>query len=107
MNNIIMMFCAAIIIVGIATLVFQLTKLVEIDAKTRNIPNSKLKGLLAASGQRGEGLIAYLIYRNRYKIINITENQTKEMNIIKKKIYACIGFMAVAAIAMVMGIATL
>ncbi len=45
--------------------VYQLFKLVELDAVVRGMKHPKFWGVLAAGGQRGEGLILYLLNRNK------------------------------------------
>ena len=45
--------------------VYQLFKLVELDAAVRGMKHPKFWGVLAAGSQRGEGLILYLLNRNK------------------------------------------
>lgn len=45
--------------------VYQLFKLVELDASIRGMRHPKFWGLLTAGGQRGEGLLLYLLTRNK------------------------------------------
>ena len=45
--------------------VYQLFKLIELDASIRGMRHPKFWGLLTAGGQRGEGLLLYLLMRNK------------------------------------------
>ena len=45
--------------------VYQLFKLVELDASIRGMRHPKFWGLLTAGGQRGEGLLLYLLTRDK------------------------------------------
>ena len=54
--------------------VYQLFKLVELDAAVRGMKHPKFWGVLAAGSQRGEGLILYLLNRNK-AVFSMTEEE--------------------------------
>lgn len=91
----------SIFLVGISATVYQLFKLVETDAITRNIKKPKFFAFLATGGKAGEGILAYLIYRRKFKVVNITEEQKIEMNRRKKILKFSISFMALGKILMI------
>ena len=61
--------------------VYQLFKLVELDAAVRGMKHPKFWGVLAAGGQRGEGLL------NRNKaVFSMTEEEKEELQMRKQRI---------------------
>lgn len=91
----------SIFLVGIAVTVYEVKKLVEIDATTRNIKRPKLWSFVSLAGNRGEGLLTYFIYRNRHQVVNKTREQAIEMNRRKRVSALSISFMAIGAILIV------
>ena len=65
--------------------VYQLFKLVELDAAVRGMKHPKFWGVLAAGGQRGEGLILYLLNRNK-AICSMTAEEKEELQMRKQRI---------------------
>lgn len=65
--------------------VYQLFKLVELDASIRGMRNPKFWGLLTAGGQRGEGLLLYLLTRNK-AIYSMEIEEQEELEIRKKRL---------------------
>ena len=57
--------------------VYQLFKLVELDAAVRGMKHPKFWGVLAAGSQRGEGLILYLLNRNK-AVFSMTEEEKEQ-----------------------------
>lgn len=55
----------SLLVVTNGLFVYQLFKLVELDAVVRGMKHPKFWGVLAAGGQRGESLILYLLNRNK------------------------------------------
>lgn len=102
--SIILIVCAAITLTGAIGTVYQTYKLVVIDARARGLKHPKLLAFLVAGGQRGEGLILYLIGRRKYPI-QLSEADRAEMAAIKKKIGVALVFLACGAIGMSGGIA--
>ena len=65
--------------------VYQLFKLVELDSAVRGMKHPKFWGVLAAGGQRGEGLILYLLNRNK-AVFSMTEEEKEELQMRKQRI---------------------
>ena len=65
--------------------VYQLFKLVELDASIRGMRHPKFWGLLTAGGQRGEGLLLYLLTRNK-AIYSMEIEEQEELEIRKKRL---------------------
>ncbi|MCW0991426.1 hypothetical protein OJ934_03590 [Streptococcus anginosus] len=65
--------------------VYQLFKLVELDAVVRGMKPPKFWGVLAAGGQRGEGLILYLLNRNK-AVFSMTAEEKEELQMRKQRI---------------------
>jgi hypothetical protein len=65
--------------------VYQLFKLVELDASIRGMRHPKFWGLLTAGGQRGEGLLLYLLMRNK-AIYSMEIEEQEELGNRKKRL---------------------
>lgn len=65
--------------------VYQLFKLVELDASIRGMKHPKFWAFLTAGGQRGEGLILYLLKRNK-AIFSMTAEEKEELEIRKNRL---------------------
>ena len=65
--------------------VYQLFKLVELDAAVRGMKHPKFWGVLAAGSQRGEGLILYLLNRNK-AVFSMTTEEKEELQMRKQRI---------------------
>lgn len=65
--------------------VYQLFKLVELDASIRGMRHPKFWGLLTAGGQRGEGLLLYLLTRNK-AIYSMEIEEREELENRKKRL---------------------
>lgn len=70
--------------------VYQLFKLVELDASIRGMRHPKFWGLLTAGGQRGEGLFLYLLMRNKAIYSMEIEEQEELENRKKRLLYLLI-----------------
>ena len=70
--------------------VYQLFKLVELDASIRGMRHPKFWGLLTAGGQRGEGLLLYLLTRNKAIYSMEIEEQEELANRKKRLLYLLI-----------------
>lgn len=65
--------------------VYQLFKLIELDASVRGMKHPKFWAFLTAGGPRGEGLILYLLKRNK-AIFSMTAEEKEELEIRKKRL---------------------
>lgn len=74
-----------LLIVANGLFVYQLFKLVELDAVVRGMKHPKFWGVLAAGGQRGEGLILYLLNRNK-AAFSMTAKEKEELQMRKQRI---------------------
>lgn len=70
--------------------VYQLFKLIELDASIRGMRHPKFWGLLTAGGQRGEGLLLYLLTRNKAIYSMEIEEQEELENRKKRLLYLLI-----------------
>lgn len=70
--------------------VYQLFKLIELDASIRGMRHPKFWGLLTAGGQRGEGLLLYLLMRNKAIYSMEIEEQEELENRKKRLLYLLI-----------------
>lgn len=101
MYYVFMAISIAIYLVGIIAMIYQLYKIIVIDAKARGIKHPKIMGLLATSGKSSEGLIIYLLTRKKYQIKNISQSEIEEIKNRKKIILVAIIFMVIGAIGFV------
>lgn len=93
---------ASALIAGSFSCVYQLYKLVQVDAECRGLKHPKLWGLFAASGNGQSGLILYLIGRRKYPILAMSEEQETLMGKRKKRFGVGLLFLAVGAIVCVL-----
>ena len=70
--------------------VYQLFKLIELDASIRGMRHPKFWGLLTAGGQRGEGLLLYLLTRDKAIYSMEIEEQEELENRKKRLLYLLI-----------------
>lgn len=94
----IMSVCVAVMIVGGIHLVFQVYKMVEMDATSRGLKHPKFWGFFAMNGNNSAGLLMYLIGRRRYPVLEMTEEMKKEIEKRKKRAGVGVIFLAVGAI---------
>ncbi|MDE7361900.1 MAG: hypothetical protein K2N38_08195 [Oscillospiraceae bacterium] len=94
---------AAVFLVGGIFSTYQLYRLVQTDAACRGFKHPRLWGFLSASGNNQSGIILYLIYRRRYPIITITDEQRTLMDKGKKKFAVGLIFLVVGMAACVWG----
>lgn len=93
---------AAALIVGSFFCLYQLYKLVQVDAECRGLKHPRLWGLFAASGNGQSGLILYLIGRRKYPILSMSEEQRGLIERRKKWFGAGLVFLAIGAIVCVL-----
>lgn len=74
-----------LLIVTNGLFVYQLFKLVELDAAVRGMKHPKFWAFLTTGGQRGEGLILYLLNRNK-AVFSMTEEEKEELQMRKQRI---------------------
>ncbi len=89
---------AAVILVGAVNTSFQLYKMVELDARARGLKHPKFWGIFAMNGNNSSGLLMYLIGRRNYPILNMTEENRKEIEKRKKKAGIGLIFIVIGAI---------
>lgn len=93
---------AAALIVGGFSCVYQLYRLVQVDAECRGLKHPRLWGLFAAAGNGQSGLILYLIGRRKYPILSMSEEQRALIGTRKKRFGAGLLFLAAGAIVCVL-----
>lgn len=82
------LICLLVVTNGI--FVYQLFKLVELDASIRGMKHPKFWGILTAGGQRGEGLLFYLLMRDKAVYPMEIEEQEELENRKKRLLYLLI-----------------
>ena len=100
-KSILAIICAAIALVGGIETVYQIYQLTVIDATIRGLKHPKLWGLLASNGNNSSGLLMYLIGRRKYPIINMSENNAKELEKRKKSAGVGLVFLAIGVIGII------
>lgn len=93
---------AAALIVGSFSCVYQIYKLVQVDAECRGLKHPKLWGLFAASGNGQSGLLLYLIGRRKYPILSMSDKQRQLIGARKKRFGVGLLFLSVGAIVCVL-----
>lgn len=82
----IMIFLMLGFIIAAVLMCYYIYSLVLIDAKSRGIKNPKFWSLIAAGGQRGEGLLLYLFSR-RKTTSSMSSAEIEQVGGLKRKIY--------------------
>lgn len=67
-------------------LVYYIYSIVLIDANSRGLKKPKLWAFLASTSSRGEGLLFYLFYRNKYSK-NMVQSDREKIKKLKNKIF--------------------
>lgn len=93
---------AAGVIVGSFFCVYQIYKLVQVDAECRGLKHPKLWGLFSITGNGQSGLILYLIGRRKYPVLSMTEEQKGLMARRKKRFGVGLLFLAAGAVVCVL-----
>lgn len=87
-----------VIILGAATLEYQVYKMTELDARSRGLKHPKFWAFFSLSGQNGSGgLLLYLIGRRKYPS-SMSENDRLVMEARKKKAGVSLIFLALSTI---------
>ncbi len=89
---------AAAMLVGISGIIWQLLKLVEIDADSRGLKHPKLWGIIATGGNNSSGLLYYFIVRKKHPVIKLSEPDKNKMEKYKKGAGVGLIFLAAGAI---------
>ena len=89
---------AAAVIVGSFFCVYQLYRLVQVDAECRGLKHPKLWGLFSITGNGQSGLILYLIGRRKYPVLSMSEGQKDDMGRRKKWFGVGLVFLAAGAV---------
>ncbi|WP_148881607.1 hypothetical protein [Streptococcus sp. Marseille-P7376] len=77
--------------------VYQLFKLVELDASIRGMKYPKFWAFLTTGGQRGEDLILYLLKRNK-AIFSMTAEEKEELETRKYRLLYLLGLILIFVI---------
>ena len=93
---------AAAVIVGGFFSMYQLYRLVQVDAECRGLKHPRLWGAFALSGNGQSGLILYLIGRRKYPVLSMTEEQRSAIAGHKRRFGVGLSFLAVGAIVCVL-----
>ena len=96
---------AAALIVGGFFNMYQLYRLVQVDAECRGLKHPRLWGLFSASGNNSAGLLMfYLIWRKKYPVLSMTEEQKEFMERCKRKIGVGFIFLAAGTVVLVLSL---
>ena len=98
LNIVLAVICGAVALVGAFCVVFQIYQMTVIDATARGLKHPKFWGVFAMSGNN---LLMYLIGRRKYPIINMSENNAKELEKRKKSAGVGLVFLAIGVIGII------
>lgn len=93
---------AAAVLVGSFFCVYQIYRLVQVDAECRGLKRPRLWGLLAASGSGQTGLLLYLVGRRKYPVLSMSKEQRDCMGRRKRRFGVGLLFLAGGAVACVL-----
>ena len=89
------------VLLGAFTLMYQIFKLVVIDAESRGLKHPTFWGVFSLGGNNGGGgLLLYLLGRNRFPA-NMTETTKELFNSRKKKAGLSLCFIAIGTISLI------
>lgn len=91
----------AVLLVGAVNTVWQIYKIVGLDAESRGLKHPRLLGFFAANTNGSSGLILYLIGRRKYPVIRLSEETRREIESRKKSAGAGLVFLAVGMMGIV------
>lgn len=92
----------AAVVVGSFFCVYQLYRLVQVDAECRGLKHPRLWGVLAASGNGQTGLLLYLIGRRKYPVLSMRPEQKDVMERRKRRFGVGLLFLAAGAVVCVL-----
>lgn len=101
LNIVLAVICGAVALVGAFCVVFQIYQMTVIDATARGLKYPKFWGVFAMNGNNSSGLLMYLIGRRKYPIINMSENNAKELEKRKKSAGVGLVFLAIGVIGII------
>ena len=101
LKNILTIIFIAVALVGAIETIYQIYQLTVMDATIRGLKHPKLWGLLASNGNNSSGLLMYLIGRRKYPIIDMSENNAKELEKRKKSAGVGLVFLAIGVIGII------
>lgn len=96
LNIVLAVICGAVALVGAFCVVFQIYQMTVIDATARGLKHPKFWGVFAMSGNNSSGLL-----RRKYPIINMSENNAKELEKRKKSAGVGLVFLAIGVIGII------
>ena len=89
------------VLLGAFTLMYQIFRLVVLDAESRGMKHPTFWGIFSLSGNNGGGgLILYLLGRNRFPA-NMTETTKESLDSRKRKAGLSLCFIAIGSIALI------
>lgn len=88
----------AAVLVGSFFCVYQLYRLVQVDAECRGLKHPRLWGLLAASGNGQSGLLLYLVGRRKHPVLSMSKEQKDDMGRRKKRFGVGLLFLTLGAV---------
>ena len=91
----------SVMLVGAVNTVWQIYKIVGLDAESRGLKHPRLWGFFAANTNGSSGLILYLIGRSKYPVIRLSEETRREIESRKKRAGAGLVFLAVGMMGIV------
>ena len=100
-NQIAAVASGAIALVGAICTAWQIYQMTVSDAKARGLKHPKFWGFWAMNGNNSSGLLMYLIGRRKYPIINMSENNAKELEKRKKSAGVGLVFLAIGVIGII------
>lgn len=91
----------SVMLVGAVNTVWQIYKIVGLDAESRGLKHPRLWRFFAANTNGSSGLILYLIGRRKYPVIRLSEETRREIESRKKRAGAGLVFLAVGMMGIV------
>ena len=91
----------SVMLVGAVNTVWQIYKIVGLDAESRGLKHPRLWGFFAANTNGSSGLILYLIGRRKYPVIRLSEETRREIESRKKRAGAGLVLLAVGMMGIV------
>ena len=101
LNIVLAVICGAVALVGAFCVVFQIYLMTLIEESSILLKHKILCGFFEMNLNNSSGLLMYLIGRRKYPIINMSENNAKELEKRKKSAGVGLVFLAIGVIGII------
>lgn len=96
--------CAIVYLIGMVLTVVHVYRFTVTDAKSRGMENPKAMGFLATTGQRGSGMLLYLLKRKKYPVQSSSAEEKKLLRKCKVRTGIGVAVMVISVLGVIAGL---